>query len=292
MKGRGNVMNKKMLRFTAVLTALLLCLPFLGPVKALAASEEKEFNKWDTLEAAYMRSPYNSVEARIYAEGPDLEGTSEAKGLIRSMFLVLVSDDGYALYADKSTGELVCLKLSRDAAGKFSKHPDYADKPILDLNGKEAYIMDYTGYWSTNPYTIGAINASTNIKAQLYSQINIEFTENAQSSTYYSFIESALLDQIKISSIKNGARVEYTVGQEAVKYLAPRFITASKYKALLAEVTAGLAAEYGDEESALFYAEKFDSYYREVSKTSTSDADYIKESIKKFGPCYQTDIKI
>ncbi len=286
------MMNKKIFRLAAVLLAVMLCVPFLAPIKALAAGDDEEFNKWDSLEASYMKSPYNSVEARIYAEGPDLTEDSEGKGLIRSMFLINISDEGYALYADISTGELVCLKLARDANGKFYKHPSYEEKPILTLQGEEAFIMAYTGYWSTNPYTIGAINASTNIKAQLYSQLNIEYTENSQSATYYSFMESALLNQIDVSNIKNGARVEYTVGQEAVKYLAPRFITAGKYEALIADVRAGLMGEYGDPESALFYAEKFESYYIKVSRYSTSDADYIKESIDKYGDCYQTDTKI
>ncbi len=283
--------DKKIFRLAAIVLAVMLCVPFLSPIKALAADDE-EFDKWDSLENAYMKSPYNSVEARIYAEGPDATEESEGKGYIRSMFLINISEDGYALYSDISTGEVVCLKLARDENGKFYKHPTYAEKPILNLQGEEAYIMAYTGYWSTNPYTIGAINASTSVKAQLYSQINIEYTENAQSATYYSFLESALHNQIDVSNIKNGARVEYTVGQEAVRYLVPRFITADKYKALMAEIRAGLLTEYGDEYTADFYAEKIESYYAEVKKYSTSDADYIKESIEKFGPCYQTDIKI
>lgn len=292
MKEGVRMTNKYVFRFAAVLLAIMLCVPFISPIKALAASDDEEVNKWDSLENAYMKSPYNSIEARIYAEGPDATEESEKKGLIRSMFLVLINDNGYAIYADVSTGEVVCLKLARDSSGNFYKHPSYESKPILDLQGNEAYIMAYSGYWSTNPYTIGAINATTSVKAQLYSQLAIEFTENSQASTYYSFLESALQNQIDISNIKNGARVEYTVGQESVKYLAPRFITADKYKALYADVLAGLMGEYGDPDTAAFYAEKFDSYYTEVKRYSTSDADYIKESIEKFGSCYQTDIKI
>lgn len=284
-------MNKTILRFAAVLIAVMLCVPFLSPIKALAA-EEEEFNKWDSLQSAYMKTPYNSVEERIFAEGRDLTEESEGKGLIRSMFLVLISDDGYALYADKSTGELVCLKLAKNEKGEFYKHPSYENKPIYDLKGNDAYIMAYTGYWSTNPYTIGAISASTSIKAQLYSQLTIDFTENAQGHTYHSFLEAALLNQIKVSNIKNGARVEYTVGQEAVKYLAPRFITAEKFEALYKDVQAGCLAFYGDQYEAQFYYEKFWARYTPVSRYSTSDADYIKESIDKFGTCYQTDPKI
>ncbi len=286
------MLNKKAFRFAAVLLAVMLCVPFLSPLKALAADDDEEFNKWDSLRAAYEKTPYNSVEARIYAEGPDLTEDSEGKGLIRSMFLVTISDEGYALYADISTGELVCLKLARDESGNFYKHPSYEETPIFNLRGEEAYIMAYTGYWSTNPYTIGAINASTDIKAEIYSQISIEYLENGETRTYHSFKDAAILNQLKVSNIKNGARVEYTIGKEAVRYLAPRFITAAKYEALVADVRSGLMGEYGDEESAIFYAEKFESYYTKISSYSEVDADYIKDSIDKFGDCYQTDIKI
>jgi len=280
-------MKTKLFRFASLLLALMLAVPFFGSVTVLAADEE-EVDKWEKLEAKYTDTPYNSVEDRIYAEGPDATEESEIKGLMRSMFQVLLSDDGYAIYADLSTGEIICLKLAKDADGKFYAHPSYADKPILTLNGEEAYIMAYTGYWSTNPYTIGAINANAKVKAELYSQVNIEFTENNQVSTYYSFLESALLNQIKVSNIKNGARVEYTVGQEAVRYLVPRFIVTEKFNALYDDVVAGLLEEYaGDDYYANFYAEKFLAVYKEITSYSTSDADYIKKSIDRFGSCYQ-----
>jgi len=285
-------MKTKLFRFASFLIAMLLCVPFLCSVSALAADDEEEVNKWDVLQAKYTDTPFNSVEDRIYAEGPDATEDSEKKGYIRSMFQILISDDGYAIYADASTGEIVCLKLAKDGDGKFYPHPSYADKPILTLNGEEAYIMAYTGYWSTNPYTIGGINANAKIKAELYSQVNIEFTENNQAATYYSFIEAALLNQIKVSNIKNGARVEYTIGQEAVKYLVPRFITTEKYNALYEEVVAGLLEEYaGNESYANFYAEKFAQGYKEITSYSTSDADYIKDSIDQFGSCTQLNSK-
>lgn len=290
-------MKTKLFRFAAVLIAILLCLPFFSSVPAFAADDEEEFDKWSVLKPAYEKKPYYNVEDRIFAEGPCFDETDERVGKIRSMFLVNISDDGYALYVDKSTGELICLKLAKNENGEFYPHPSYADDPIYALTDLEgaptAHIMAYTGYWSTNPYTIGAHNAPTSVKEELYSQIAIDFTENNQASTYYSFKESALLNQIKVSGIKNGARVEYTIGQEAVKYLAPRFITKAKYDTLLADVTAGLIEDSdGDIDSAKFQAEKFDAYYTKVSSFSTSDPDYVKESIEKFGACYQTDPKI
>lgn len=289
-------MKTKLFRFASFFVALLICIPFLSSVSALAA-DEKEVNKWDELQTAYEKTPYNSIEARIYAQGPDKTEKGEEKGLIRSMFQIICNEtDGYALYADISTGEVVCLKLARNDEGKCFVHPSYEDKPILNLQGEEAYIMAYTGYWSTNPYTIGAISANAKIKAELYSQVNIEFTENDQASTYFSFVESALLNQLDVSNIKNGARVEYSIGQEAVKYLVPRFVTDEKYQALCAEVEAGLIEHYdGDMDEVDYWLGKFKHPYGTfpitMDQISTSDPDYMKKAVEKFGACRQFDMK-
>ncbi len=287
-------MKTKLFRFASFFVALLICIPFLSSVSALAA-EDEEVDKWDALEAAYTKTPYNSIEDRIYAQGPDQTEKGEEKGLIRSMFQMVCNEaDGYALYADITTGEVVCLKLAKNEEGKCYVHPSYEDKPIFDLKGEKAYIMAYSGYWTTNPYTLGAISANAKVKAELYSQVNIEFTENNQADTYFSFIESALLNQLKVSNIKNGARVEYSVGQEAVKYLVPRFITNEKFEALCKEVEAGLKEQYDDPADVEYLFGKFKHPYGTFPITkdeiSISDDDYVKKAVEKFGACRQFDM--
>lgn len=211
------------------LLALLLCLSMILPIlniQASAAEEEEDTNVWDTLLPAYMSTSYKSIEDRIL--GNDV---------IAGMQLMLIKD-GYALYCDPMTGEVVNLVLEdpiKDEKGNY----------VLDENGNYTYeliegstVYKYKGYWSTNPYNIGSsqssagLKTSDSIKQKLYSQAIIEYTENDTDMSFNTFVDSALNDQITVKNIRSGIRVEYTIGREEVKYLVPRLIRKEKLEAL------------------------------------------------------------
>ncbi len=284
----------KLFSVLALFVALTMCFSCFGFLTAFA-DETEQVNKWDLLEAAYMTKPFSSIVDRIYSEGPKAD---ELTGNIPSMKQVVLfegKEAGYVQYSDASSGEIVVLKLvDRDGDGEYDKHPDYLDKPIYDIDGNEAYIMDYCGYWSTNPYSIGNSSAATSVKAQLYSQLIIEYSDNGVVDKYYSFEESALLDQIKVSGIKNGTRVEYTVGQQAVKYLVPYFITEAKYLALMETVKAGLRQTYIDNDrDYIFYSERLESKYKRYDETnSTGQAEFVIKAVENLGTaCYLFDYR-
>lgn len=287
----------KLNRLFAALAFVLifaLCIPFCGML-SVAAADEQEVDKWDKLEGAYMNAPFTSIEERIYADGPTADVIN---GYIPSMKLIYKYNgtdgaDSYALYVDDITGELVCLKLvDRNGDGEMDIHPDYAEKKILDFDGNEAYIYDYCGKWSTNPYGIGSTSASTSIKAQLYSQLIIEYTDNGVADKYYSFEESALFNQIKVSGIKNGARVEYAVGEQAVKYLVPFFIKEEKYIALMDQVKAGLRAAYPADSEYEFYSQRAEAKYMAyTTENINGQPDYIVKAVESLGTCYLFDYK-
>ena len=67
----------------------------------------------------------------------------------------------------------------------------------------------------TNPYDIGASNATDSIKYQLLSQIIIKYTDNGKEREFNSYEYASMRDQITVKNIKNGIRVEYTLGDEA-----------------------------------------------------------------------------
>ncbi len=294
-------MKNKFIKFLALFVAIVLCAPFMSTMTALA-TEDEEVDRWSLISPRYMKQPFYTVEERIYAEQPDIipdEGeysSVEISGKIRSMYQLYVSEFskdsvGIALYADLTTGEVVALKLiPNENNNGYKLLESYIDKPIYDINNNQVNIYAYSGYWSSNPTYIGASTASEKAKAELYSQVNVIFTENGQESTYTSFNDAALLDQLKVKSIRNGVRTEYTLGPEAVKYLVPRFITDERYQAITAELKAGMA-EAMDEGDAEFYFEKFTANYTPVTEYTTASADYIKDSIDKFGRCWQTDTK-
>ncbi len=89
----------------------------------------------------------------------------------------------------------------------------------------------------TNPYDIGYSKADTSVKNELMSQIIVTFAEvgDDNKKTYTSFEQAAVKDQIKIKNIKNGLRVEYTIGREEARRLVPRSIEESRFKELILE---------------------------------------------------------
>lgn len=110
-----------------------------------------------------------------------------------------------------------------------------------EFTGEIAVVDKVTGQVTfSNPWDIssGYQNISTQIKQKLLSQIIITYLDNGQLKTMYSYNESALRGQIKKSNIKNGIRVEYTLGEENVIRLVPRIIRADRFEELiLANIT-------------------------------------------------------
>lgn len=118
------------------------------------------------------------------------------------------------------------------------------DVMIEDLHGYKMYADYYSGEiaWTklatgqtifTNPYNIASSNGSDNTKKELMSQVIIKYTDNDQEKYFYSYQEAALRQQIKVKSIKNGVRVEYTIGREETRKLVPRMIEKSKLESLI-----------------------------------------------------------
>ena len=85
----------------------------------------------------------------------------------------------------------------------------------------------------TNPYDIGAATASESVKNEILSQIIVKFDENGRERVYSSFEYAALRDQIKVKNIKNGIRVEYTIGREEARRLVPRMIRKDRFEEMI-----------------------------------------------------------
>ena len=118
---------KQFKRITATLLTFLLLVPFLTAVNAFAADESEDVDVWeDVLKPAYMKAEFTSIDERIKGDG----------NAIAAMEQKLVKD-GYALYVDAKTGEVVVLKL-------IAEGDDYK------RNEDGSYA--YSGYYSTNPY--------------------------------------------------------------------------------------------------------------------------------------------
>ncbi len=119
------------------------------------------------------------------------------------------------------------------------------DLYVDDVSGEVACVNTVTGEkLFTNPYDVGASTGNETTKFELLSQIVVNFTDNqGQEKTFTSFEEAATRGQIVVENIKNGIRVEYTIGREQSKTLVPRLISKERFDEF---ILAPLLETFGD----------------------------------------------
>ena len=117
---------------------------------------------------------------------------------------------------------------------------------MYEKDGYQLWVDDYTGEVATvnlatgqillsNPYDIGIETdikkgTSENIRSELFSQIIIKYTDNDTDKTMNSFSEAASRGQVNFEYIKNGIRVEYSIGREEARMLVPRVIEKNRFE--------------------------------------------------------------
>lgn len=105
-----------------------------------------------------------------------------------------------------------------------------------EFTGEVAFVNKSTGEaLFTNPYDLANTNnkASNSTKQQLLSQIILSYEDNGSTKEMNSYVDAALRGQITAKPIKNGVRVEYTMGEEAVTRLVPRLIIKERFEELI-----------------------------------------------------------
>jgi len=201
---------------------------------------------WDTLKPAYMSNGFKTVEDRIFALGDENIAPMKLYAVI----------NGYAFFGDELTGEMIFLVLADKTLT--------LEKVSEAVNGVNKALPEYSAFYCTNPYNIGSSSPysedaeviSADVKAQLFSQVIISFNnidDPDSTITYNSFTHSAAFNQINLENIRNGVRVEYSLGEEISKYLVPRVIRKEKLDAIYDEMVANNAGKT---------AETFKSYYQ------------------------------
>lgn len=100
-----------------------------------------------------------------------------------------------------------------------------------EYTGEVALKNDTTGeIMFSNPYDVATSNGSNPTKDQLLSQIIIKYTDNDQEKNYYSYVEAAQRKQIYVKNVKDGIRVEYTIGEEETRNLVPRLVEKTRFE--------------------------------------------------------------
>lgn len=87
----------------------------------------------------------------------------------------------------------------------------------------------------SNPYDVANVNTES-VRQEVLSQLSVTFeniTDNGKIETMSSYASCAAYSQINVKNIKNGIRVEYTLGKIATKKLMPYWMEASRFEMMI-----------------------------------------------------------
>ncbi len=170
---------------------------------------------------------------------------------------------------------------------------------VNSFTGEVATVNTKTGEMLfSNPYDVGISKAVTSLKNELLSQIVIGYTSNESTmiNTFNSYTDAAQNNQIKVKNIKNGIRVEYTIGREETNYLVPRLIPADRFELFFGEAMRSAMADEGRE---WYYNQRFLTFFSLRDPAAVADSDrklselYAELPItQKIGAVYQINGEI
>lgn len=143
---------------------------------------------------------------------------------------------------------------------------------MFEKGDYQLWVNSYTGEVCTvntktgeklfsNPYNVGSSKAVASLKGEFLSQILLSYTSiiSGTANNMNSFADAAKNNQIKVKNIKNGVRVEYTLGREETKYLCPRLITADRFEEFFGADSMGEAM--AAEGKSWYYEKKFLTFF-------------------------------
>ncbi|MBQ7338098.1 MAG: hypothetical protein IJW40_06555 [Clostridia bacterium] len=153
-----------------------------------------------------------------------------------------------------------------------------------EFTGAFAVVNKITGQISlSNPYDVASSIGSESTKNSVLSQIIIRYTDNDNPKLMNSYEHAAVNGQIKVKKIKTGVRVEYTIGNEATRKLAPRLISATNFQTL---IMAPLEEAIGGTHPFT----RFSAFYT-LQSLSTQNSTKAKEGLlKQYPVCANMDI--
>ena len=190
------------MKIKRIISLLLAALMMIGAFTMIASAAE------DTPKYTFKTSPTSKTYE--YLKKTTNGATADAK--LKKMDLRL-QKDGYRLYVDEYSGE------------------------VAVQNVKSGDVL------FTNPYDVGYVNTTDVERAKMLSQLAIKFknVSTGDEKTYYSANknmlsnktdDAAMGNDLVVSYIRDGIRVEYSIGTEESRMLLPVWIERSKFEAL------------------------------------------------------------
>ena len=169
---------------------------------------------------------------------------------------------------------------------------------VYEDHGYEMYLFAATGEVAvkekatgqtlfTNPYDVASSKADiATTKQELLSQVLItclDKSNNNNKVTLNSFYDAAALGQITASRIKNGLRVEYTIGEQISKRLVPKQITSDRYyEYILKPITEAYEANKALEEEDVDFMNDIDIEMFDISSEEPFTQAFPRARPSKF----------
>ncbi len=154
---------------------------------------------------------------------------------------------------------------------------------VEPVSGEVAYVNNKTGQiLFSNPYDVSQTSAAKATKQELLSQIAIKYTDNSSEIEMFSFVEACQRGQINVKKIKNGVRVEYTMGREETRKLVPKHIKKERFE----ELILGQLPEGGTKQRLLAYYTLQDPYDENLTERQK------RELLAAFPICNQMAIYV
>ncbi|MBO7309812.1 MAG: hypothetical protein J6U86_00270 [Clostridia bacterium] len=241
-----------------IISSFLAVLMLIGAFTVVMSAEESTQYEYNTSNAKptidYLTGNavvYNQ-EKKIYEVDPNTKVITTAESKLETMDLRF-EKDGYQLYVDEYSGEVATRCI---ATGE-----------IL----------------FSNPYTIGesTANAAT-VKTRLLSQLAVKYVDvtSGDENTYYSYEWAATRGQIISKNIKNGVRMEYTIGREEARMLVPELIEKESFETKILSVIEAAAEE---DAGAKFALKQIRAYYQIKDPNNQASAS-MKAEIQRAYP--------
>ena len=219
-----------MKRFTKIISALLAVLMAMGSLTVAASAsipllpyKSDDNKKYDADDLVTNKGDLNydvdwDDTINVYLGETSTLNNSDNKDKqviyktpqekLASMAMMWESD-GYQLWVDDVTGEVATVKVSTGE--------------ILFSNPWNVQTASYENGENKRSTTLA-------VKKQLLSQIIVNYVDSDTDKVMYSCVEAAARGQISVEYIKNGIRVEYSIGREQTRMLVPKMISKTRFE--------------------------------------------------------------
>jgi len=110
---------------------------------------------------------------------------------------------------------------------------------VLPITGAVAVRNTRTGQiLFSNPYDVSREGLTNSVQNSLFSQLMVDFTvvRTGNSQQMNTFMHSAQRNQVSVTNIRNGVRVNYIIGQQDQRRIIPRWIEATHFRDLIYDI--------------------------------------------------------